>query len=653
MKVYLQDLPLDEANELLDDALEKAGFAGLLDIEELHLSESLLGRVLAEAIFVKRSSPHYHAAAMDGFALVSAHTSGASPRKPLLLRTPSEAHYVNTGDPMPPNFDAVVPIEETEPLDETEESATNPRKPKQIRIRKAISPWQHVRPMGEDMLATQLLLPAGHSLRPVDLAAIANAGHSEVSVARKPRVAILPTGSELLPLTEEPAAGEITESNSLMLSAQVNNWGGHAQRHVIVRDNLAALKEAILALAETADLVLVIAGSSAGSRDFVSQAVADLGDLLVHGVAVRPGHPVILGMINKEDGAKCPLIGVPGYPVSAAITGQLFVEPLLARWLGRAPIAPEVIEAEITQKLNSPAGDDDYVRVALARVGEKFLATSLPPGAGVLSSLVRADGLALLPRGTQGLSAGKKINVQMLRQPKEIENTILMTGSHDLSLDLITQHLAPLGRRLIFNQVGSVGGLLALNKGQAHLAGAHLLDPVSGEYNLPFIDEYLPGKNIVVLTLLKRQQGLIVREGNPKGLKSLRDLVEGKIRFVNRQRGSGTRILLDHHLTGLNAMPEQILGYEHEEYNHLAVAASVASERADAALGIAAAAQALDLEFIPLFEESFDLIIPQHHYQSELLSPLLAVLKDNALRTAIAAMPGYDVSVMGQLKLEK
>jgi putative molybdopterin biosynthesis protein len=509
--------------------------------------------------------------------------------------------------------------------------------------------------MGEDMVATQLVLPAGHTLRPVDLGAIAGCGHDRVIVARRPRVAILPTGTELAPVGEPVGPGDIIEYNSLVLAAQVKAWGGQATRFPITPDEFEQIRKRAREAAEEHDLILINAGSSAGSEDFSARVVESLGDLLVHGVAVRPGHPVILGMIRPEKAgspAAMPIIGVPGYPVSAALTGEIFVEPLLARWLGRQPEQPPTLKAQLTRKITSPPGDDDYVRVAVGRVGGRLLAAPLARGAGVITSLVRADGLALLPRGSQGMPAGAEVEVRLYRSPAEIEQTIFAIGSHDISLDLLAQFLASHNRRLASANVGSLGGLVALRRGEAHLAGSHLLDPQTGEYNLSYIHQYLPDTPVKVLALVGREQGLMVSKGNPKDIQSLEDLARPDVSFVNRQRGAGTRVLLDYHLELKGIESGAIRGYNQEEYTHLAVAAAVASGRADSGMGIAAAAQALDLDFVPLFDERYDLVIPVEYYHGELLAPLFQVLQEPAFRQAVAQMPGYDVSVMGELVAE-
>ena len=665
MSVYLHDIPLSQAQSRLEAALREADLWRVLGAETIPLDENALGRTLAGPVWAVTSSPHYHASAMDGFAVRAAQTAGALPSKPVSLQIPTEACYLDTGDPLPPGFDSVIPIENTEALDELGNLMDAIRDPAIIRIRASVAPWTHVRPLGEDIVATELVLPAGHVLRPADLGAIAASGHTEIQVARKPRVAILPTGTELVPIGSKLKPGDILEYNSLVLAAQVKDMGGEPTRFPITIDDFDLICQHVQEAAKDHDLILLNAGSSAGAEDFSSKVVEKLGTLLVHGVAVRPGHPVILGTVDSGPQTEnavhrplstVPIIGVPGYPVSAALTIEIFVEPLMAKWLGRRPNELPTETAQLTRKITSPAGDDDFVRVAVGRVGEKLLAAPLSRGAGVITSLVRADGLVLLPHGVQGAEAGEQVQVRLYRPRAELDKTIFCIGSHDMTLDLIAQFLSGHDRRLASANVGSQGGLVALRRGEAHLAGSHLLDPETGEYNISYIRRYLPGIKVKVVTLVGREQGLLVNRGNPKGIKGLEDLNRPgqaeRVHFVNRQRGAGTRVLLDYQLNLLGIAPDSIIGYNQEEYTHLGVAAAVASGRADCGLGIAAAAQALDLDFIPLYQERYDLVIPKEYAESELLGPLFEVLRNQEFRTAVAALPGYDVSRMGNLVLE-
>ena len=667
MSVYLHDIPLPEAQARLKQALQDADLWRVLGIETIPLDENALGRVTSEAVWAKVSSPHYHASAMDGFAVRAVTTNGALPSKPIALQIGTEAEYVDTGDPLPDWANAVIPIENVESLDELGNITNEIRDPLSIRIRASVAPWSHVRPLGEDIVATQLVLPAGHILKPADLGAIAASGHQEIKVSRKPKVAILPTGTELVPIGSKLRAGDILEYNSLVIAAQIKSMGGEAARYPIIKDDFDLICECVFEAAQTHDLVLLNAGSSAGAEDFSSKVVEKLGTLLVHGVAVRPGHPVILGTINRKSIIVnrnsdpltpdplplIPIIGVPGYPVSAALTVDIFVEPLIAQWLGRRPKELPIETATLTRKIVSPPGDDDYVRVAVGKVGDKLLAAPLSRGAGVITSLVQADGLALIPRGAQGIEAGEQVRVHLYRSKAELEKTILCIGSHDLTLDLISQFLSEHDRRLASANVGSQGGLIALRRGEAHLAGSHLLNPKTGKYNISYIRQYMPGIPVKVVALVGRDQGLMVKRGNPRGVKSLQDLSRSDVRFVNRQRGAGTRVLLDYHLNLMTIPAERIVGYNQEEYTHLGVAAAIASGRADCGLGIAAAAQALELDFIPLFQERYDLVIPKQFAESDLLAPLFGLLADRRFREAVSQRKGYDVSVMGTIILEE
>jgi len=629
--IYLEDIPMGEALARLRAALEAVGKWAPLPAELVSLDEAL-GRVTAEPVWARISAPHYHAAAMDGYAVRAADTRGATETRPVRLHVPEQAQPVNTGAPLPEGTNAVIMVEDTQAVGDDA-----------IEIRAPVVPWQHVRMMGEDIVATELVLPANHVLRPYDLGAIAGCGHVQVSVRRLARVAILPTGSELVPPTTSPRPGEVIEYNSVVLGAQVRQAWGTFTRWPMLPDDLEALKAAIVEATADHDLVLVLAGSSAGTRDFTARAVRETGALLVHGVAVRPGHPVIMGMVNDT-----PVIGVPGYPVSAALTGELFIRPLLYRWAGQPAPRQERIRGTLTRKLTSPTGDDDFVRVAVGQVGERTLVTPLSRGAGVITSLVRADGLLHVPRFSEGLDAGSDVEVLLYRSREEIEQTVVAVGSHDPMLDLLGQFLAVRfpGYRLVSANVGSLGGLVAQRRGEAHLSGTHLLDPETGEYNVSYIRRTLGNLPVQVVTFVHREQGLIVAPGNPLGIRSFDDLP--RVRYVNRQRGAGTRVLLDYELQRRGISPEQIEGYDREEFTHLAVAAAVASGSADCGLGIRNAAMALELDFVPVGYERYDLVIPRAFLDLPMIQHVLSLLHDDEFRAAVAAQPGYEITEMGR-----
>ncbi len=655
MNIYLHDIPFEKAVSVFRERIEDSGWGSPPETETIPVDELAAGRTLAESCWAKISSPHYHASAMDGFIVTAVSVKSASPSQPVELLYNDQAIYVDTGDPIPDWADAVIPIEEVEPLGIMDNPAEDPRKPVKIRVRSSVAPWSHIRPMGEDMVATQLVLAKGQILTPYDLGALAASGNPQVTVVRKPRVGILPTGSELVMPSSQVGKGEIIEFNSIVLASQINQWGGEAHRYPITPDDMENLCQVVQLMADENDLVLINAGSSAGAEDFSSRVIDKLGTVLVHGIAIRPGHPVILGMVRRSQQTESealkeiPIVGVPGYPVSAALTGELIIEPLIARWLGRNAKVAEEIEAVLTRKVTSPAGDDDFIRVVAGRVGEKILAAPLPRGAGVISSLSRADGLLKIPAGIQGLEAGVTVRVNLFRPRNELERTIFMIGSHDMTLDLLAQALNSHQRRLVSTNVGSLGGMVALRRGEAHLAGSHLLDPDTGDFNVRYLQEYLPGIKVQLIIWAGRSQGLLVRRGNPKKIFGLEDLSREDVFFMNRQRGSGTRVLLDYHLNKMRIENESIRGYSQEEYTHLGVAVAVQSDRADCGLGVAAAATALDLEFIPLFTERYDLIIPLEYAEGNLLAPVFELMSDKMFVQSIARMPGYDVSSMGTM----
>jgi putative molybdopterin biosynthesis protein len=594
--------------------------------------EEAVGRVSAEPIWATRSSPPFDAAAMDGIALRAADTRGASETTPLLL-APDAFAVVDTGDPLPEGCNAVVMREHVHYLDG------------QAELRAAVAPYQHVRSIGEDISATELLLPTGHRLRAVDVAAAAAAGATKIVVRRAPVVAILPTGDEMRPAGSELAPGELLDTNSLMLAAQARAVGCKAVTLPIEPDDQERIAAAIRDAIGQCDLMIVIAGSSAGRDDYTAELVARLGALAVHGVAVRPGHPVVLGAVDAT-----PVLGAPGYPVSASLTFDIFATPLLADLEGAVVTPRPQTRARLARKVVSVIGSDDWVRVRLGRVGGGLVASPLPRGAGVLTSLVRADGLLVIPTEVEGHHAGEEVEISLLRSLPEIEGTIVAIGSHDPILDLAASELRSRDPRLTLasSNVGSLGGLIALRDGLCHLAGSHLLEPDTGDYTIPYVEQMLAGRDIAVIRLVHREQGLIVAPGNPLGVNGIRDLALPELRYVNRQRGAGTRVLLDYELQRAGIDPASLSGYSREEPTHLAVAAAISADRADCGLGVQAAARAFGLDFVPIAQEPYDLVLERGTAESERLAPLWALMEAAEFRSAVEALGGYDTSEMGR-----
>lgn len=633
-KVYLQNKPWDEALREYLAFLRDVGALEPGGAEEVPLEEAA-GRITAEPVFARLSAPPFPAAAMDGVAVRASSTFGARETAPRRLRLGEEAVEVDTGDPLPPGFDAVIMAEDL-----------HYPSSKEVEITAPASPWQHVRLVGEDVVAGEVLVSAYRRLTPYDLAHLAAGGVTAVKVWRRPRVAIIPTGTELVPAGQDLAPGELPEFNSLVMAALIREWGGEPQRWPIVPDVYERVKEAVRAAVATAEVVIVNAGSSAGREDFTAAAVAELGRVLTHGVAIRPGKPVILGVVEKK-----PVVGIPGYPVSAVLALELFVRPLLAAMLRQdLPPRPRV-EAVLARKLFSPLGAEEFVRLRLGRLHGTLVAVPLNRGAGVTKSLAQADALLRVPRLSEGFPAGARVEVELLRDLAAVDKTLLCLGSHDLALDLVDSHLRRLfpGEGLAVGNVGSLGGLLALQRGEAHCAGIHLLDPETGTYNLPYVRRYLPGRRAVLVRLVRRQQGLMVAKGNPLGLTGLADLVRPGVRFVNRQAGAGTRVFLDYLLAREGIDPRRIAGYEREVYTHLAVAVAVASGTADVGLGVAAAAKAFGLDFIPLGEEEFDLVVPGEIWPEEKIQHLLAVLHDPDFRAEVGSLDGYSLAGCGEV----
>lgn len=638
--VYLSMKPLEEAKELF---FSRIGHDRRTEIETIQTEEAL-GRITAEPVFAKRSAPSFHSAAMDGIAVRAEKTYGTTERHPKTLKIGEDALWINTGQPMPKEFDSVIMVEKIHQLDD-----------KTLEIRSPAYPWQNVRKVGEDIVATQLLLPQNHRIRPYDIGALISAGAFCVNVYKKPVVAIIPTGSELvhhkeIDETQPLKANETIEYNSEILAGLVRESGGVPVIYDIVPDVEEEIIQIIKkAIESDAHVIIVNAGSSSGSKDYTAHLISQLGDVLVHGVAMMPGKPTILGMANDK-----PVVGNPGYAVSSTLSFEQFVRPLLNNLQGLTPYKRETVIVHPTRDIPSKLGIEEFLRVNIGRVGQKYVATPLARAAGSITTLTRAEGIMCIPALSEGITQDEEVEAELLVSKTELLNTVVIIGSHDITLDILADEIrlkAP-GIRVSSGNVGSLGGLIALKKRTCHLSGSHLLDTETGQYNISYIKKYLKGVDVSVFHLVLRDQGLMVAKGNPKGIKGLEDLTREDIQFVNRQPGSGTRVLFDYKIDQIGIKSDAIAGYDHDEFTHMAVAVDVLSGAADCGIGIYAAAKALDLDFIPMVREQYDLVIPSDILQQPGIQAVLETIGSQHFRERVTSLGGYDPSKSGQLWME-
>ncbi len=636
--IYVKNMPLQEAKEKWHSALQKINFASGAQIKEMEV-EQALGQITGSPVFASHSSPAYNAAAMDGIAVHFADLASASDASPIRL-TGTQFQAVNTGNNLPQEFDAVVMIEDVHYVNEDEVELAIPA-----------TPWQHVRTIGEDIVATELILPEGHTIRPIDQGAMLATGVTKILVKTAPQVLVIPTGSELIQPGTTPAPGQIIEFNSRILAGTLNEWGARASGAKPVSDDQEKLRAAIREAVQENDIVIMNAGASAGTRDYTSTVLAELGEVIVHGVATKPGKPVILAIVDNT-----PVIGLPGYPVSAILTMRLFVHEMIYSFMDMKMPAAQWATARMSRPMHSAMGVDEFVRITLGQVGNELMATPAGKGAGAVMSLVRADGILTLKAGSEGVGAGEEVEIELLRPLNDVQSTLVAIGSHDNIIDVLA-NLLHKGRKTIrvsSAHVGSMGGIMAIRRGEAHLAGSHLLDEISREYNVSFIKRFLADTPLLLINLCYRQQGLIVAKGNPLEITGFEDVVTNTFSFINRQNGAGTRLLTDKTLKDLGINPTDINGYDHEEYTHMSVAAAIANGSVDCGMGILAAANALKLDFVPVAEERYDLIIPKQFITDKKIETLLEVVRNNnEFKELVLALGGYDLRDSGNIMYEQ
>ena len=628
---YLTNVPLEQARREYLELLEHQGFEPQTQVIPVYES---CGRVTAEAVYAHICAPHYTASAMDGVAVCARDTFGATETTPVTLH-PEQFTVLDTGDPVPEGRDAVIMVED---LVKNEDGS--------ITIHAAAAPWQHIRQIGEDVCAGEMILPGHMTVTPAAIGAMIAGGVLELRVIRRPVVGIIPTGDEIIPPCTDPRPGDILEFNGSIFSAMVRQWGAEPVVYPIVPDDFDRIKAMVEKASDQCDMVILNAGSSAGREDFSAQVIRQLGQVLYHGIAIKPGKPAILGCRGKTA-----ILGVPGYPVSGIIVIEQFLKPLIEHWLKTAAQPEHYAQATLTRPVVSGLKYQEFVRVRMGAVGGRLMASPLSRGSGVVSSFMKADGILEVPQGLEGYEAGEEVTLRLLSPMEKLRNTLVVIGSHDPLLDELADmlHLGDPRLYMSSSHVGSMGGIMAIRRGEAHMAGCHLLDTADGTYNRSFIRKYFPKGDVKLVSCVGRQQGLMVARGNPLNICNFADISRQGIRYVNRQKGSGTRILTDYLCSREKVEPSDVYGYTREELTHTSVAAQIACGSADVGMGIYSAAKLYDLDFIPICIEEYDLIIPDHAWDSPMVQQLLIILRSDAFREKILSMGGYTADHPGQV----
>lgn len=631
MKRYLSTIKSDEAIRRILDQVKP------INDEELLPAHACRGRITSRPVFARRSNPPFLCSAMDGYATSFSKTLEADLASPVSLTVGDDAHQLNTGDPLPPNTDAVIMVEEVERSDTG------------VVIRKPAYLWQNVRMIGEDIIEGDMLFPANHRIRTLDTGMFLSAGITHVHVRRKPSMLIIPTGKELIDIYDNPSedmeAHRLVDFNSYLLVNMAEEIGFQAKKSKIIITK-EELSSTVHQASHEFDVIIVNAGSSAGTEDFTEAIIRELGTLIFHGVSMMPGKPTLFGMVNGK-----PVFGIPGYPVSATTSFKVFIEPLCEKLLATS-ITREFVSCITPYKIPSRIGIEEIIRVNLIDKGDQYYAFPLPRGASIYSSLANADGLVRVPENIEGFDEGAVIACELIRGKGELNKRTHIIGSHDLSLGILRDMVKSRypDQDLISTHVGSMSGIMAFRKGITELCTTHVLDEHEKVYNINVVKKYVPDRNWILVNIAKRTQGLLVRKGNTKSLSGIEDIAKEGVTFVNRQVGSGTRILLDAMLKEKGVSRDTVKGYDREESSHTAIAILVREGVADTGIAIHAVAQVFSLDFIPLAEEDYDLLVTKEFSETVKFQTLLSLIGSDEFKNRLHEVGGYNTEETGTIK---
>jgi putative molybdopterin biosynthesis protein len=599
--------------------------------------ERSLGRTLAEDIFSTIDVPGFDRAAMDGFAIIAEDIFNVDEQHPANLHvigemeagdasphnlSSGEAIEIATGAPIPKGANAVVMVEFTK------------RTRNQVFVFKAVSPGENVTGAGSDVMAGELLLRKFQSITPREIGLLAAAGISQVLVCRKPKVAIFSSGNELIEAGKPLTFAKLYDINGPAVVAAVIESGGEPEFHGILPDDYATIKNQLQSALRNADIVISSGSTSAGPGDLLYRAVEELGKpgVIVHGLTLKPGKPAIVGLVDNK-----PIFGLPGYPTSALMIFHMLVAPVIRRLANATELRPIKVEASSPMKFFKARGRRELLPVQLiSQLDGELSAYPMQSGSGAVSSFSLADGFADLPENQEYVDEGEMLEIELFGR-ELTPPSLVAIGSHCVGLDIAFAMLRSKDSRFVGRtiNVGSVGGFNAVKRGETDIAGVHLQDPETGEYNIPYISRFDLESSAILIRGYDREQGLIVQPGNPKGIKSADDLIREGVRFINRNKGSGTRFLVDRHIEELArklneeaaAISKKIDGFDYEAKSHSAVATAVKNDRADVGYGIRTVAVAAGLDFIKTDDEKYDFLLPKSHIDKQSVGEFIRLLK--------------------------
>jgi len=635
-KIFKTLISVDEAIRRIEDNCKIEP----LSFETVFLDKSS-GRILAEDIISNIDVPNFNRASMDGYAVKASDTFKASDDSPTQMRIigvsepgdnknfklrTGEAVEVGTGASIPSGTNSVVMVEYTKSIGD------------RVDVYRAVSPNENIMFSGADIRTGELVLRKGKTITPTDAGVLAAIGQNRIKVFRKPIVGIISTGNELVEPGKNLKGSQIFDINSYSIYQSVLENGGFSLEPVIVKDDARIIKKTLIELINKTDILLTSGSTSAGSGDLLHDLLNEIGKpgILAHGLDVKPGKPTIIASINTK-----PVIGLPGYPTSALIIFQLIVAPLIRIMAGLPKFNEETtLVGRAARRIYSAKGRRELMTIQLVKSEKGLLAFPVGFGSGAISSLALADGYIDISKSQEFIEENEELEIKLL-SPKLVPADLVIIGSHCTGLDLIYQHIIkriPDFRLKIINN-GSIGGLDSIEKGQADIAGIHLLDEKTGEYNVPYIKS-LTRKSANLFRGYIREQGLIISKGNPKNISNFSDILKKDVVFINRNRGSGTRILIDKWIkeisakrkTSLEKLKMEINGYYIEAKSHSAIAATISQGKADLGVGIKTVAMAYNLDFIKLADEKYDFLINKARLEKPGVKLFLEILSSQEFK---------------------